>query len=127
MSRYRIDMRITFEVIDADGEEDAHRRAENKMRDVSRREFFGKLQWDFDDRGSIIEIVAMEYDQPILSPQHEAFCRAEAERRYDGKIIRDDESGILFVEDSDGVCHTDAVLRALSFFVPPIAEKGGER
>jgi hypothetical protein len=54
-----------------------------------------------------------KYDVPILSPEHAAFCRAEAERRYGGRIIRDGE--MSFVEDARGVCRTDAVLRALSF------------
>jgi hypothetical protein len=53
---------------------------------------------------------------PILSQEHEAFCRAEAERRYDGQIIRDKESGMLLVQDIHGVCRTDKVLRALSFY-----------
>jgi hypothetical protein len=60
----------------------------------------------------------MEYDVPIVSPEHFAWCCAEAERRYDGKVIRDDESGMLLCEDDEGVCHTDAVLRALSSYKP---------
>ena len=44
------------------------------------------------------------------------YCRAEAERRYSGKVIRDLELGMLLVEDADGFCHTDEVLRALSFY-----------
>ena len=57
----------------------------------------------------------MRYDRPILSEDHADFCRREAERRYGGKIIRN-EDGMLLVEDEDGVCHTDPVLRALSFY-----------
>jgi hypothetical protein len=56
-----------------------------------------------------------EYDVPIRSDDHAEFCRREAERRYNGRLIRDD--GDCLVEDSDGVCHTDAVLRALSNWV----------
>ena len=39
---------------------------------------------------------------------------AEAERRYKAKLIRDGE--MLLAEDANGTCHTDAVLRALSFY-----------
>jgi hypothetical protein len=56
----------------------------------------------------------MKYDTLIRSPEHAEFCLKEAVRRYDGKIIRDDE--MFLVEDDEGVCHTDAVLRALSFY-----------
>jgi hypothetical protein len=58
--------------------------------------------------------IGMGYDAPILSPEHFAWCCAEAERRHDGKVIRDDESGMLLCEDDRGVCHTDAVLCARS-------------
>lgn len=57
----------------------------------------------------------MNYELPILSPQHAAFCRAEAERRYEAKLIRD-RYGMLVAEDATGVTHTDAVLRALSYY-----------
>jgi hypothetical protein len=57
----------------------------------------------------------MNYELPILSPQHAAFCRAEAERRYEAKLIRD-RYGMLVAEDAAGVTHTDAVLRALSYY-----------
>jgi hypothetical protein len=59
-------------------------------------------------------LMTMKYDVPVLSPEHAAFLKAEAERRYEGKIIRQGE--MLLVEDENGVCHTDEVLRALSFF-----------
>jgi hypothetical protein len=64
----------------------------------------------------IMKVVLEEskYDVPILSEEHAAFCRAEAERRYAGRIIRDGE--MLLVKDVKGLCHTDKVLRALSFF-----------
>jgi hypothetical protein len=55
-----------------------------------------------------------KYDVPILSEEHAAFCHAEAARRYAGRIIRDGE--MLLVEHANGLCHTDKVLRALSFF-----------
>jgi hypothetical protein len=61
----------------------------------------------------------MEYATPILSPGHFAWCCAEAERRYDGKVIRDDGSGMLLCEDDEGVCHTDPALRSLSLYKPP--------
>ncbi len=60
----------------------------------------------------------MEYDVAIVSPEHFAWCYTEAERRYDGKVIRDDESGMLLCEDDEGVCHTDPVLCVLSFYKP---------
>jgi hypothetical protein len=56
-----------------------------------------------------------DYDRPIRSRDHAVACRAHAVRRYGGKLIRD-QDGMLLVEDGDGVCHTDEVLRALSFF-----------
>jgi hypothetical protein len=55
------------------------------------------------------------YDKPIASREHYAWCCAEAERRYQGKLVRDGE--MLLVEDAEGVCHTDSVLRALSFYI----------
>jgi hypothetical protein len=61
-------------------------------------------------------VIDPNYDIPIRSPEHAAYCRAEAERRYQAKVIRDEKSGMLVAEDADGVCHTDAVLRALSFY-----------
>jgi hypothetical protein len=60
----------------------------------------------------------MTYDPKILSPEHAMFCWAEAERRYTGKMVRD-EYNMLMVQDMDGVEHTDAVLRALSNYQPP--------
>jgi hypothetical protein len=68
----------------------------------------------------------MKYDVPIRSPEHAAFCRAEAERRYRGKIVRDGE--LLIVVDEDGnATGTDAVLRALSFYAAPIDIEMEER
>jgi len=55
----------------------------------------------------------MKYDIPITSSEHAEFCRREAERRYEGTIVRD-EYCMLLVRDVDGLEHTDAVLRALS-------------
>lgn len=62
----------------------------------------------------------MEYDPSIQSREHEAFCRAHAEKAYKGKLIRD-KYGMLLVRDNKGIEHTDAVLRALSSFrgTPP--------
>lgn len=57
-----------------------------------------------------------KYDTPIESPEHAEFCRAEAEKRYGGKIIKEPEFGMLLVEDESGYLHTDPVLRALSFY-----------
>jgi hypothetical protein len=56
----------------------------------------------------------MKYDRPILSDDHALFCRAEAERRYEGRMYRNVD-GMLLIEDGDDLSHTDAVLRALSF------------
>ncbi len=58
----------------------------------------------------------MKYDRPIQSPEHAAFCRKEAERRYGGKLVEEPYCGMLVVEDEIGLTHTDAVLRALSFY-----------
>jgi hypothetical protein len=55
------------------------------------------------------------YDVPILSREHAAFCRAEAERRYGGKIVRDGQMLIVVNTEGDAT-GTDAVLRALSFY-----------
>jgi hypothetical protein len=62
----------------------------------------------------------MKYEPTFETREHAAFCRAEAERRYKGKLIRD-EYGMLLVRDSKGIEHTDAVLRALSSYrgTPP--------
>ncbi len=56
-----------------------------------------------------------QYDVPIRSPKHAAFCKEEAARRYDGRLIKDEE-GMLVVKDQHGQTHTDAVLRALSLY-----------
>lgn len=59
---------------------------------------------------------ANRYCTPIRSDAHAAWCRAEAERRYFGKVI-EDELGMLVVEQRpEGFTHTDDVLRALSFY-----------
>lgn len=54
----------------------------------------------------------MKYDIPILGPEHAEFCKREAERRYEGKLIK--RGGMLTVQDAQGFCHLDAVLRALT-------------
>jgi hypothetical protein len=54
-----------------------------------------------------------KYDVPILDDNHAEFCKREAERRYCGKIIVDGD-GMFLVEELNGDCHTDEVLRALS-------------
>jgi hypothetical protein len=54
------------------------------------------------------------YDLPIQSDEHANWCRKEAERRYGGNIVRD-SVGMLVVRQPNGITHTDAVLRALSF------------
>ena len=74
----------------------------------------------------------MKYEIPIESPEHAAFCRAEAEKRYNGKIVHDSEGIMLLVKQigaafydtvdgwimysEPGTTHTDDVLRALSFY-----------
>lgn len=55
----------------------------------------------------------MKYDIPIQSVVHAQFCKEEAQRRYAGGLIKD-RFGMWLVEDENGLCHTDAVLRALS-------------
>jgi hypothetical protein len=57
----------------------------------------------------------MTYDKPISTRVHYVWCCAEAERRYEGRLVREGE--MLLVEDAEGVCHTDPVLRALSFYI----------
>lgn len=54
----------------------------------------------------------MKYDIPILGPEHAEFCKREAERRYEGKLIL--KGGMLTVQDASGFCHIDPVLRALT-------------
>jgi hypothetical protein len=54
-----------------------------------------------------------DYTPNFCDNAHAAWCRQEAERRYGGKIVRD-EHDMLVVEGADGHRHTDAVLRALS-------------
>ena len=44
----------------------------------------------------------MRYDPSIQSHEHEAFCRAHAEKAYKGKLIRD-EFGMLLVRDARGL------------------------
>jgi len=62
----------------------------------------------------------MNYEPTIETREHAAFCRAEAQRRYEGKLIRD-EYGMRLVRDAKGAEHTDDVLRALSDYrsTPP--------
>jgi hypothetical protein len=57
----------------------------------------------------------MKYDLPIQSPEHAAWLREEAERRYGGKIVRDGEMLIVVGEDGEPL-GTNAVLRAFSFY-----------
>ena len=55
-----------------------------------------------------------QYDLPLQSPEHAAWCRREAARRYCGRIISD-EVGMIVIEQSvNGLRHTDDVLRAIS-------------
>ena len=48
----------------------------------------------------------MRYDPSIQSHEHEAFCRAHAEKAYKGKLIRD-KYGMLLVRDAKGIEHTE--------------------
>ena len=57
----------------------------------------------------------MKYDLPIQSDEHAKWCLDEAERRHGGHIIRDEHGMFLVYNMRDG-SHTDAVLRALSFY-----------
>lgn len=57
----------------------------------------------------------LKYDTPITSSAQAAYCRAEAERRYEGELVRD-SNGMLIVRQSNGIMHTDNVLRALSVY-----------
>jgi hypothetical protein len=54
----------------------------------------------------------LEYDKPITSLEHAKWCLVEAERRYGGKVVFN-EDGYPLIEGPTGVCHTDAVLRAV--------------
>ena len=54
----------------------------------------------------------MEYDLPIISAEHAKWCLLEAAARYDGTVVYNAD-GFPLVEDGAGVCHTDAVLRAI--------------
>jgi hypothetical protein len=56
----------------------------------------------------------VKYDPEIGSIEPAYFCHGFAACRYEASIIRDDEA--VLAEDAEGLCHTDAVLRALSFF-----------
>jgi hypothetical protein len=53
------------------------------------------------------------YETPIQDMQHLVFCLNEAQRRYGGKIILDDQ-GMYVVRDGAGLTHTDHVLREVS-------------
>jgi ribonuclease HI len=55
----------------------------------------------------------MKYDTPIDSYEQAVWCLAEAERRYLGKVVLDEGSNFPLIEDSVGLTHTDAVLRAI--------------
>ena len=52
-----------------------------------------------------------KYDIPIVSLEHALACLDEAERRYSGKVVLDSDFPVI--EDAAGLCHTDAVLRAI--------------
>jgi hypothetical protein len=54
----------------------------------------------------------MKYDLPINSAAHALWCLEEASRRYEGKIVFN-QDGFPLIEDADGTCHTDQVLRAI--------------
>ena len=54
----------------------------------------------------------MDYDTPIRSVEHAQWCLTEAAKRYDGKIVWNEDNFPL-VEYANGVCHTDQVLRAV--------------
>jgi hypothetical protein len=53
------------------------------------------------------------YDIPIQDMEHVVFCLNEAQRRYGGKLVEDDELGFI-VKDDAGLIHIDDVLREIS-------------
>ena len=57
----------------------------------------------------------MKYDPIITSVDHCRWLMDDAERRYQRNIVTDYE-GMFVAEDENGLTHTDAVLRALSFY-----------
>jgi hypothetical protein len=65
----------------------------------------------------------LRYEIPIDSDEQAEWCRREAARKYQGKVIEDD-LGMYIVQDRSGLTHTDDVLRALSFYKR--TPKGGE-
>lgn len=54
------------------------------------------------------------YGVPFRSEAHKDFCLRTGARRYGRQVIREGE--MYLVEDEDGICHTDEVLRAASLF-----------
>jgi hypothetical protein len=71
-----------------------------------------------------------KYDFPITSPDHVRWCLAFAAQRYGERVVI--EQGMPLVEDADGVCHTDAILRSLGNHWPDVvkeyirSQEGGE-
>lgn len=57
----------------------------------------------------------MDYDVPIESQEHAEFCKHEACRRYEGRLVRD-QYRMYLVKDALDLIHTDDVLRAVSDF-----------
>jgi hypothetical protein len=58
--------------------------------------------------------LGLNYTTVINNAEHANWCKAEAKRRYNGKLVMDIGSRMLLVLDEYGFTHTDAVLRALS-------------
>lgn len=59
----------------------------------------------------------MKYDLPIQSIEHAEWCKKEAARRYGGKVVKDEYAMFKVEDKSREFCHTDDVLRALSWFL----------